>query len=169
MDDVKQEEGSDAEQEAERRDSTAGGSPQSLGYPAASLASPYMGHMTSAHFERIGYGVDPSVFRQSMSMYMSGCLPGLQNVGYPAIGMAAEHQAQEEPHVHRPDQRGAAAGEVVQPQHPPLPHHHPPVHGRAQPAAIPAQVPQARAQERPVLVQEQARQEQASPLGHVAA
>ncbi|KAF0296760.1 hypothetical protein FJT64_005847 [Amphibalanus amphitrite] len=45
-----------------------------------------------AHFERIGYGVDPSVFRQSMSMYMSGCLPGLQNVGYPAIGMGAEHQ-----------------------------------------------------------------------------
>ncbi|XP_043221962.1 homeobox protein dve-1-like [Amphibalanus amphitrite] len=92
LDDVKHEDGSDGDAETERRDSTAAGSPQSLVHPATSLVSPYMGHMTSAHFERIGYGVDPSVFRQSMSMYMSGCLPGLQNVGYPAIGMGAEHQ-----------------------------------------------------------------------------
>ena len=92
LEDVKQEEGSDADPETERRDSTAADSPQPLGHPATSLASPYMGHMTSAHFERIGYCVDPSVFRQSMSMYMSGCLSGLQNVPYPAIGMGAEHQ-----------------------------------------------------------------------------
>ncbi|XP_037079211.1 uncharacterized protein LOC119100206 [Pollicipes pollicipes] len=92
LDEVKTEaDGSDAE--AERRDSGASCSPQGHGYGApATLPSPYMGHMTSAHFERIGYGVDPSVFRQSMSMYMSSCLPGLQGVGYPAVPLSAEHQ-----------------------------------------------------------------------------
>lgn len=89
---VKQEGASDTE---ERHDSATSGSPQGYqagaGYPT-SLSSPYINHMTSSHFERIGYNVDPSVFRQSMSMYMSGCLQGLPGVPYPSVPMTPELQ-----------------------------------------------------------------------------
>lgn len=67
-----------------------------------------------------------------------------------------------EPDVHRPGERGAAARTVVRAQHAPVAQPDRQVHGRAEPHAVPAEVPAARVQERAVLVQEPPGQMQAA-------
>lgn len=67
---------------------------------------------------------------------------------------AGRGTSETEPDVHRSGERGAPARAVVRAQHASVAQPDRQVHGRAEPDALPAKVPEARVQERAVLVQE---------------
>lgn len=74
-------------------------------------------------------------------------------------------EAETEPDLHRPGLGGAKVGGMVRIQHAPVARHDRQVHGGAEPPPLPPEVSASRAEEHPVLVQEQARQMQEDERG----
>lgn len=75
---------------------------------------------------------------------------------------AGRRTPETEPDVYRPSERGTTARAMVRAQHPPIAQPDRQVHGRAEPDAIPAEIPATRVKERSVLVQKQTGQVQAA-------
>jgi len=80
---------------------------------------------------------------------------GIESVG------AGRRTSETEPDVYRPSERGTTARAMVRAQHASIPQPDRQVHRRAEPDAIPAEVPATRVKERSVLVQKPSGQVQA--------
>lgn len=96
-----------------------------------------------------------------MRTYVTGVVGSNDGRGSEPVG-AGRGAPETEPDVYRPGERGAAARAVVRAQHAPVAQPDRQVHGRAEPDAVPTEVPAARVQERAVLVQEPPGQVQAA-------